>query len=302
VATGYVLALVPILSLAFVAMLVAAPRVLATAWDAVGVRYQAVAGDVRAGETLRALAGVLQICALALPALGIIYSSGRFGRRAQRVIWTRAGETTLSRATLAAVAAGCIFMLWPGGQYRAIGLADQGTLPHAIRAVESRGHRGRGPVRAGEWSPARGLSGGHAPSPRGGPRSASHPPGATVTATRPGTSAAHPVRTGEPRPTGQRAPTPTGTPGSESGSSPTATSTPRPGSSSTPASTPTSTSSQPPATSATPWPSATPTPSASASPAPTATLTPTPPASATPTATPSATPTQPSIATTTPTP
>ena len=295
-ATVYVLALVPILGLSFAAMAMAAPRVLATAWDSVGVRSEAVAAQLRSGETLRAAAGALQICALMLPALGLVYSSGRFGRRAQRTIWSRAGETRVSRATLAALAAACIFVLWPDGQYRVIGLADRGSAWHALRSLRPQPDDGRRPARARDRARARAH----------GDRSGARPSAQTVAAATPpppGAQRPRSVRRTARTPADATPPKPAPT-GTDSSPSPRPSSTPAPRSVPSPTATPTPTAGAIEPPTASPTPSASPTPTASASPSPTPSPSPsaTESPSATPTLSPSATPTQASIPTPTPTP
>ena len=60
-------------------MLLSAPRVFATAYDSIGVQFDKVGDALDEGKGINVAAGVLQIAAVSLPCLGMIFTSGRLG-------------------------------------------------------------------------------------------------------------------------------------------------------------------------------------------------------------------------------
>ena len=135
--TGYVVTVIPVLLLAFLLMLVHAPRAFATGYDSV-VLHSRAAGSAFGHH--RALAGamdVIETLVLVMPAVGLVYSAGRVGRRAGPAAW-RWSDGSVSRrsAVLAgatAAAAGLAFLWWPHGDYRPIQPGERGTIVSAIR-------------------------------------------------------------------------------------------------------------------------------------------------------------------------
>jgi putative peptide zinc metalloprotease protein len=132
VTSVYILILIPVLLFALSMMIIHAPRVFATAYDSLGVRYEQVSAALRANEITVASAGLLQIVALAAPCVGIVATTVRVGRRSGSAAMTwsagnpfRQFSVWMVVSTTAALAA---FTWWPNGDYRPIQPGERGTV------------------------------------------------------------------------------------------------------------------------------------------------------------------------------
>jgi len=209
VVSAYVLALVPFLLLILALIVISAPRVLATAWDSLGIQIDRMHGSLDDGRALAVAAGGLQTAALVLPAAGTIAALSRLGRRIALALGHWAGGRAPRTAALAALglalAAFTAYVLWPDGDYRPIGPEDRGTVEDAVRGLKAMpGSRLSSSVEGadGQALPARGgsLSGlrrrsqrhrtpaaGSSPSPdRDLPRQATPPAAMVAGGGRPG--------------------------------------------------------------------------------------------------------------------
>ena len=141
VVTSYVLTVVPILIFSLVMMLINAPRVFATAYDSVGVRYDATTHAFDHGQALSGLGGILQMGTLVLPLAGMVFTTGRIGKRAGAGAWRWTEGSPARRALMlvptAALAAFSVFLWWPNGEYRPIQKGEVGTV---FGGVKSLGH------------------------------------------------------------------------------------------------------------------------------------------------------------------
>jgi putative peptide zinc metalloprotease protein len=139
VATGYILILVPVLLFIFAMMLINAPRVFATTYDSLGVRWHHVTSALDHGQTGAAIGNLFQCAALVLPAAGIVMSAGRIGRRAGVGALSWSAGAPLRRALLvgasAATAGVAIFLWWPNGEYRPIQPGERGTIQGGLQQV-----------------------------------------------------------------------------------------------------------------------------------------------------------------------
>jgi putative peptide zinc metalloprotease protein len=139
VVTGYVLALVPVVAFIFLMMLINAPRILATGWDSFWIHWDEVGARFAAGQTALGAMSAFQMIALALPATGLMYSTGRIGHRAGRFGWRWSDGSPRRRMALlagtAAAVAFATFLLWPNGEYRPIQPYERGTLVGGIRQL-----------------------------------------------------------------------------------------------------------------------------------------------------------------------
>jgi putative peptide zinc metalloprotease protein len=134
--TTWVLALVPVLLLIFGFIVVNAPRIFATAWDSFFVHLDEAGVAFGDGQTLSGMVSSLQLGALVLPALGIIYSSTLAGSRALAGGWRwsrdRPGRRLVFVLTTAALVAGVGALWWPNGDYRPVQPNERGTIQGAV--------------------------------------------------------------------------------------------------------------------------------------------------------------------------
>ncbi|HKY75278.1 MAG TPA: hypothetical protein VJS45_04000 [Acidimicrobiia bacterium] len=138
VITAWVLAVIPLLTLALLFAVVNLPRVAATAADSLSLQWQNIGAARRDGELLAMAAGGLSIAALCLPVLSTVYILGRLSRRAGRAAWTAAGERPALRGAFAVTAlaavAGLVGLWWPNGEYRPFQPGERARLQDTVRA------------------------------------------------------------------------------------------------------------------------------------------------------------------------
>jgi putative peptide zinc metalloprotease protein len=139
VVTAYLMTLVPVLGFVFLMMLIHAPRVFATGYDSFAVHWDRVGPDLSAGQGALGAVDVLQMVALALPALGMVYTVSRVGHRFGAASWRWSAGNPLRRGGVvtatAALAGFAAFMWWPHGEYRPIQPGERGTIQDGIRSV-----------------------------------------------------------------------------------------------------------------------------------------------------------------------
>jgi putative peptide zinc metalloprotease protein len=139
--TTYIVTLIPVMLFALVMMVLSAPRVVATAYDSLGVLSNKLSAALDAGKGVNAAASGLQMTALVLPVAGMTATSGRLGRRVVggALRWSegdavrRGGLLLLLTGGLALAA----FTWWPNGEYRPIQQGEKGTVGSAVRAVQA---------------------------------------------------------------------------------------------------------------------------------------------------------------------
>jgi putative peptide zinc metalloprotease protein len=246
--TAYVLAIVPVLLLSFVAMLLHAPRAFATAYDSFGVQLDKL---THASSVLAGAGGALQLAVLVLPCAGIALTTARVGGRIANGAWSWSDGQPARRVAVAAAGAAVVglaaYTWWPNGDYRPIQPGERGTIQGAVGSL--------GAIAGGRPSltPERAQELGGAPSERtrrtAESRAAQRDRGATSGDAAPGSGQA-PAGAATPAPTTSPEATPTAAPTSTPGAVATATATP------TPTATATATTTPSPAATAT----ATPTP------------------------------------------
>ena len=136
VVTGYIVVLVPVLAGLLVLMLVHAPRMFATAYDSLNVRWDRVSGGEGTGQTIK---DAFQMIVLVLPCLGLIYTTSRIGHRAGRGAWRWSDDHPGRRVPLLAgsvTALAIVAMLWwPRGDYRPIERGERGTVLTGISGL-----------------------------------------------------------------------------------------------------------------------------------------------------------------------
>jgi putative peptide zinc metalloprotease protein len=153
--TVWVLITVPLLFFSLAMMVLALPRLLATAWDSADTQQGMLAASLSAGDLAGAAVRVLAIVAVALPMLGMLYILFRLLRQLVTVLWTKtqgkAFQRTAAMGAIAALLAGLAWAWWPdGGTYRPVQPYERGTLADATTsifptgtAVLREGHTGR---------------------------------------------------------------------------------------------------------------------------------------------------------------
>ncbi|MFN2505635.1 MAG: hypothetical protein ABR540_15625 [Acidimicrobiales bacterium] len=143
VITVWVLTVVPLLLFSLLMVVISAPRVVATAWDSVGLQWRAVSGAVGDGAWSSATVGALGVMATVLPVLGSGYILSRIVRRAGSWAWSGAGNVPLGQPGVVlagvAVTAALTFLWWPNGEYRPIQPGERGRISEALEAVSSLG-------------------------------------------------------------------------------------------------------------------------------------------------------------------
>jgi putative peptide zinc metalloprotease protein len=133
VVTLWVLIVVPVLVFTLVSMVVALPRLIATAWVSLREQASILASAWADGEMLAVAARALAIAALVLPILGIGYVLTRLVRQVVGSTWRRTAGKPFQRAvagvTAAAIVAALGWVWWPDEDtYRPVARDEGGTL------------------------------------------------------------------------------------------------------------------------------------------------------------------------------
>jgi hypothetical protein len=135
------LLLVPVLLFVFGMMLLHAPRVFATAYDSLGLRWDRVTGAFSAGQPGTGLGNLMQCAALVLPGLGMVVSTSRVGKRvgAGAISWS-AGRPFRRAIVLGGAAASvalAAYTWWPNGDYRPIQKTERGTVQGGVDSLSA---------------------------------------------------------------------------------------------------------------------------------------------------------------------
>ena len=207
VVSAYVVMLVPILLLILTMIIFSAPRVMATAWDSLGIQLE----RMRGASAAVVIAGGLQTMALVLPAAGTTVSLSRLGKRIVTGLgrWAHGEPPRMAvvGVGMALVAGFAAFTLWPNGDYRPIGPDDKGTVQSAVRSIES-ASSGKPSVESGSEgsgaeTPAPGEPGAPEPGEGGAqPKSSDEQPGAPAGGDEPGTGERRRAPAGSDEPAG----------------------------------------------------------------------------------------------------
>ncbi|HEX6712833.1 MAG TPA: hypothetical protein VF066_05590 [Thermoleophilaceae bacterium] len=139
VATSYIALLIPILLFIVAMMLIHAPRVMATAYDSIGVRWSQTRAAFDAGRYWLAGGDLLQCAALVLPVVGMSVSSMRIGKRLGGAAFAWSAGAPVRRvamiAAMAATAGGAAYTWMPNGDYRPIQPNERGTLQSGVHSL-----------------------------------------------------------------------------------------------------------------------------------------------------------------------
>jgi putative peptide zinc metalloprotease protein len=142
VVIAWVLVVVPLMAVSLLLMVLALPRLLATAWASLQ-RQGALLSDAFAdGDVLGVLGRVLGVVAVVVPVLGIGYVVVRLLRRTAMSVWRRTDGRPVRRALAGllagALVAGLVWAWWPAGdRYRPVRAWEGGTVLDAVPASES---------------------------------------------------------------------------------------------------------------------------------------------------------------------
>lgn len=131
--TVWVLVVVPMLLSAIVGAIVALPRLLGSAWSALGTQRDVLTSSWADGDFIQVVARVLAIVAIVIPVAGVLYMLVRFGRQTALSAWKASAGKPLMRVLvlLAGVvaASGIAYAWWPGeSTYRPIQPWERGTV------------------------------------------------------------------------------------------------------------------------------------------------------------------------------
>lgn len=133
VVTGWVLVVVPVLLFSLLALVVAAPRLIGTAWAGLGREEAQATLHWNAGQYLDAVGAVLAMAVIALPIIAMAIIFGRVVLRAVRSLWRRTEGRPVHRAGASALTVGLAIALafawWPNPErYRPVRPYEGGTL------------------------------------------------------------------------------------------------------------------------------------------------------------------------------
>lgn len=143
VVTVWVVLAIPLLLYLFSMMILAAPRMIATASDSLGRHWDTMTAALRTGDSLRAAADGFRSVMLVLPATGMTVTLLRAGRRVVAGAFDVTAGRPIARALAVVVGAlavaGGAFVLWPNGDYRPIGPNERWTAGEGLHALAEAG-------------------------------------------------------------------------------------------------------------------------------------------------------------------
>ncbi|WP_157943998.1 zinc metalloprotease [Blastococcus atacamensis] len=136
---AWVLLVVPLMAASLLLMVLALPRLLATAWAAIGRQGALLGSAFGEGDVLGVLARILAIVALLIPLLGIGYVLARTVRQVVGAVRRRTEGRPVRRAVAVVVAAALVAGLgwawWPtGDRYRPVRAWEGGTVLDVLPA------------------------------------------------------------------------------------------------------------------------------------------------------------------------
>ncbi|HEX2241224.1 MAG TPA: M50 family metallopeptidase [Actinomycetota bacterium] len=141
IVTTWVLVVVPVLAGVFAVLVYTLPRVIATAWDSLGLQWTSLRQNMGSEHFAAAGVDVLAILALAIPILSLGYLIGRVvlraSRRVKRATEGHPGRRVLAITVATALIAALTIAWWPNGQYRPIQEDERGRLPGLAAVTES---------------------------------------------------------------------------------------------------------------------------------------------------------------------
>ncbi len=149
----WVLLAVPLMAITLLLMVVALPRLLATAWSALGEQGMLLTDAFGSGDVLGVLGRALGIVAVVVPLMGLGYVVLRLVRRIAGAVWRWSDSRPARRSLAVLVAIGLVAGLgwawWPDAdRYRPVRPWEGGTVLDAVPAAAgtalAEGSRGTG--------------------------------------------------------------------------------------------------------------------------------------------------------------
>lgn len=133
VVTVWVVLVIPLLLCTLAAAVVALPRLIGTAWSALGKQSDVLITAWSDGDMIQATARILAVIAILIPVAGVIYMIVRIARRSVIGAWQgTAGKPVMRFLAMllgAAVVTAVAYAWWPGeGKYRPIQPWERGTI------------------------------------------------------------------------------------------------------------------------------------------------------------------------------
>jgi putative peptide zinc metalloprotease protein len=131
---------VPLLLASTVLMVLALPRVVATAWVGLGRQWRALGVNVDEGDVAAVGLRVLSVLAIVLPLLGMRLMALRMVRRAAGKVWRATEGRPVRRALAITLATAVVALLvgawWPSeGRYTPVHAHERGTVFDALPAA-----------------------------------------------------------------------------------------------------------------------------------------------------------------------
>ena len=139
VVTLWVFLIIPFMMFVFLNIVMAAPRIIATAWDSFFSLWHKTGGQFGSGHTTAGVVGVVQMIFLVLPVAGMAVTFVRILGRTGRGAWRWSDGSAPKRTTVvlagAALIAGMAYLWLPNGEYTPIQPGEKGTLGDSMAAV-----------------------------------------------------------------------------------------------------------------------------------------------------------------------
>ena len=140
VVTLWVLVVVPVLAFTIGMLVLAFPRVVATAWAKLTAEQDVLAAAWGDGDLVQVAARALVMFAVAMPILGMVYVLSRMARRGALAVWRgtsgRPVRRTVAGVLAAAMLGGIAYAWWPDEDtYRPVLPYERGTLIDAVSAM-----------------------------------------------------------------------------------------------------------------------------------------------------------------------
>jgi putative peptide zinc metalloprotease protein len=133
VVTAWVLVTIPVLVAVLGLIILAFPRVAATAWDSMGLQWVQATAYWGAGDPAGVAASVISLGVVALPVVGIVYFVAYLAQRIARWAWRRTAGQPVRRGVALLVGGALVGLLawawWPSESYRPIDPSMDGLLP-----------------------------------------------------------------------------------------------------------------------------------------------------------------------------